>query len=603
MDFVSAGCSLTVLVDVAENLLELRRQFKLAPEELQFADLRVDLLANNLELLRQIEKKLAQPDNPSQAHELLRRPVANAIQSITLIQKRLPKGRKGISKRDRLRWVFSHRTTFGEVMNDWTQTEIALHTVLQLAQILPHLTSLPPNSNNGEDWGYGGSLGGDESDTAVTASEIRQPDGDVSATHQQHVQTSVAGDNDHALTTAAQHCQYVHCRQQSAASAFRWYSYNIGRTTASVSTLCNQSTSFYSLQLNLLAHLSLKMSLMLRTESWYKSLRVSIPGSITITPLVAADSAFLTACREGNVPKMKAMLERKEASPIEMTDEGVTALCLAIQNGDPEAVRLLLHTGASVDEVFGQKNTSALCWAIRLRKADISRMLIACGASFHHYTAHGWSALFYLWPTMEERNPMSAVFINMLRENEINFRLLHEGLIDTRGWGLIHRASVFGTPEDVELLLQAGVDPFEQIGGLGWTALHIVVEYGVHDTFLVLFSTYQSKYHINPAQDLRDSRGYTLLHIALASSEFKQGHIQIIRSLLQAGADPEALTESIEVDVPDSIRGISCSCLILAHAYGENRYFELQEAISNNFHLGQTDASHDAIDDIWYDAI
>lgn len=285
-----------------------------------------------------------------------------------------------------------------------------------------------------------------------------------------------------------------------------------------------------------------------------------------------------------------------------MTDEGETPLSRAIENGHISAVKVLLESDADVNAPFGQKHTSALCWAIKHRHLDICRLLIQRGASYHHVTMHGWSALFYLWPGTEQRHPVSSDIINLLRD-EVDFSFLHHGIIDAQNWGLIHRASIFGKPADLELLMKAGVDPFQPIGNLGWTTIHNVVDYGIYDNFLVLFPAYAQKYSGNPACDLHDSRGWSLLHIAIASIQFNRGHGQIIRSLLELGANPQAQTGLITEDNLESVRGIRCSSLQLALALGEDRYLELLSAINDSMKMDSEDDSPDEEEDIWHDSV
>ena len=82
----------------------------------------------------------------------------------------------------------------------------------------------------------------------------------------------------------------------------------------------------------------------------------------------------------------------------------------------------------------------------------------------------------------------------------------------------MHRAAIFGTSEDVLMLIRFDVDPYQTIGNLGWTVLRSVVYYGVIDVFLALVPYYE-----HMGFDLPHLRGWNLLHIAAA-----EGHEQII---------------------------------------------------------------------------
>ena len=119
---------------------------------------------------------------------------------------------------------------------------------------------------------------------------------------------------------------------------------------------------------------------------------------------------------------------------------------------------------------------------------------------------------------------------------------LHAGLVDVEGWGLIHPAAIFGTPEDVQTLITMNADPFQTIGDMGWTVLHNVVYYGIYDVFVVLLPYSESR-----SFELPDIAGWTLLHIAAA-----EGHEDIIRRLLQLGANYQTRTNCGPIDLPGS---------------------------------------------------
>jgi ankyrin repeat protein len=136
--------------------------------------------------------------------------------------------------------------------------------------------------------------------------------------------------------------------------------------------------------------------------------------------------------------------------------------------------------------------------------------------------------------------------------------------MDEDGWALIHRAAIFGTPEDVLMLIRYGVDPYQTIGDLGWTVLHNVVYYGIFDMFLALIPYFE-----HMGFDIPDLRGWTLLHIAAA-----EGHEPIIYHLLLQGADPDAMTRPAWNVVPKMIEGKASSIAEVARAHGEEQYLK-----------------------------
>lgn len=360
-----------------------------------------------------------------------------------------------------------------------------------------------------------------------------------------------------------------------------------------------RSTYVFSIQLQLLARLSLKFDFLARSWMWNGGSSLLLDGGrISLKQLVLPNSEFMKASKDGDLATMRALLHTGDASPTEVTESGVTPLCLAIQNGHTQAVELLLNEGADPNEPFGKKQTSPLSWALKHRQIEVCRTLLGYGASFYHLSIYNWSPIFYLW-SKTMRHPPSTGFISMLRANVMEFPWLHRNIVDTEGWGLMHRATVFGMPEDVKMLIDSGVDPFQSIGKLGWMVLHNVVHFGLHDNFQVLFPEYEKRYGRSVARELPDSRNWTLLHIAVA-----KGHDQITRSLLELGSDWHALTKPIQdTDAPEIVQGVKCSPIGLALAYGEDRYQELLRAIDDIICSKDEDEWYDADEQLWYDAV
>jgi ankyrin repeat protein len=267
----------------------------------------------------------------------------------------------------------------------------------------------------------------------------------------------------------------------------------------------------------------------------------------------------MVASAHGNVREMRRLFEKKLASPHDITDGNKTPLSLSIESGNAHAVELLLDQGADFNNPFGTRQTSYLAWALKHRHIDIARLLVDRKASFHHLNTYGWSPLFYLW-SCTERQPSSSDFLTMLASDS-DFKWLHTGLVDIEGWGLIHRAAIFGAPEEVQLLITMKADPFQTIGELGWTVLHNVVYHGVYDVFLVLLPYYKAK-----GFDLPDVAGWSLLHIAAA-----EGHEEIILHLLQLGANTKARTHHGPIDVPDCDDEGSWTPAEIAFLHGERK--------------------------------
>lgn len=126
-----------------------------------------------------------------------------------------------------------------------------------------------------------------------------------------------------------------------------------------------------------------------------------------------------------------------------------------------------------------------------------------------------------------------------MQENQSNrveiLNVLHEAcyldldLKDTLGWTVIQRAAVFGTADDVEMLLKMGASLDTATQWLRWQAIHCAISNRNWATFSTLLPRYGKA-----ALTMTDQKGWTLLHIAAdAPSRL------IIRKLLQEGASPE----------------------------------------------------------------
>jgi ankyrin repeat protein len=345
-----------------------------------------------------------------------------------------------------------------------------------------------------------------------------------------------------------------------------------------------------SFHLRLLSRLvvSIDFTVRLRTWEWLSSL--SLTGSkVTLKQVVREDSEFMLASARGDVVTMRRLLGGKKASPYMVADGNVTPLALVIESGVVEAVDLLLTCGADPNDIFGSLQTSPLAWALKWRSLAVTRLLMERGASYHHLNVWGWSPLFYLW-SRTSQHPSSTEYLELLR-SQYDFPALYRGLLDEEGWSVMHRATAFGTPEDVSQLVRYGLDPLERIvdretGDLGWRVMHVAVHYGNIRVFLELVPYYRQL-----GLELPDLRGWTLLHIAA-----RQGHDEIVRHLLGKGANPRAKTKVAWVETPEGLRGRECSVAEVALAFGEDRYLAFMAALDDVLSSGTDE------DESWHDA-
>lgn len=135
------------------------------------------------------------------------------------------------------------------------------------------------------------------------------------------------------------------------------------------------------------------------------------------------------------------------------------------------------------------------------------------------------------------------------------------------GWTAIHRAAAFGKGHHIRKLHSLGI---VQLNGhtlyTHWLPIQCAARYGNVSTFTVLMELLPLKLLL----DLKDSRGWTLLHLAAQS-----GSSELINRLLKLGADPEAVSDPASMLVPRDLENIWLTPRMIAeycahgHAYDD----------------------------------
>ena len=128
-------------------------------------------------------------------------------------------------------------------------------------------------------------------------------------------------------------------------------------------------------------------------------------------------------------------------------------------------------------------------------------------------------------------------------------------LRDSAGWALIHRAAAFGHPEHITKLYNMKVIPRNLIPvdnaswspvQCGWSPIQCAARFGNLLTFQRLIEELRiSPYHL---LEIRDSRGWNLLHLAAAS-----GAEEMMVHLLSMGLDALALSDPATFLLPDEL--------------------------------------------------
>ncbi|KIX94429.1 uncharacterized protein Z520_09815 [Fonsecaea multimorphosa CBS 102226] len=541
MEPLGLAFSIAPLLGGSMKLVRFYRGLQRVPDDLDRAAARLERLHNNHETLSLFYSNLP---------EEYRQFVPDPARASVLLSESLPKALTKRSKISCLRWLTGDREVFERLASE-AEGEISmagslLHIQLLAAQTanglvhdqLPRLEAFP-----------------DPQETETTVTEAKK--------------WVVTKENGSLVTFPLHYCSYAGIWiLQKTYRVFNLHG-NLSWIVDSIPLLRVVPARHGTTQN--LPQLLMYMASAVHRLAWRGWLEALLSkGRLLYSHEVSPEHEFLRASKEGDVVRMQQLLVLRKASPFDTTAEGITALCLAIQYGRHDAVKLLLAQAALVDRAFGVKQTSPLCWALKHRQLEICRTLLSYGASLDYSTLHNWSPLYYLWPwDMAEgfRHPPAAEFITMLRARGEEFHLLHHKHVDNHGWSLMHRAAIFADPADLQLLMDYGVDAFEPDSDFGWTPLHFVAKYGIHENFATLFRAYEKKLGSSAARELQDSRGWTPLHLATSN-----GHFELVRTLLDLGADRKARTEEInDRKMPESIQGKRCSPQELAWAFGESR--------------------------------
>jgi ankyrin repeat protein len=198
------------------------------------------------------------------------------------------------------------------------------------------------------------------------------------------------------------------------------------------------------------------------------------------------------AAELGNLPKIKACLE-KDPKQIDTTDaKGRTVLGRALLSGKKEVVVFVLGKGATEDisaaVVLGNKDK-----ATAFLKEDPKRLdaLDSNGKAPLH-----WAALYGEKPMVEWL---------LAEKADVN-------LLDGDGFTPLHWAVMFNKQDVAEALIKNKADTQLKVARFGWTPLRLAVIHGHVATAEVLF-----KAGVDP--NLKDERNIPLLHQAVISGK------------------------------------------------------------------------------------
>ena len=184
-----------------------------------------------------------------------------------------------------------------------------------------------------------------------------------------------------------------------------------------------------------------------------------------------------------------------------------------------------------------RSSSTPLQWAMYCRRLDICRILLMCGARIDHVSVFGWTALVYLFEGIRagpgvRHNLRAMDFLGMLPHDR---DVLDLHLCDVKGEDALQHACRASTGDTLQWLFRYG-STLDRYGEDSWQAeenpMRLAIITGNMSALQVLLPHYPENI------DAEDEHGYTMLDYAA-----RRGHRDMIRHLLELGAEEETLPE------------------------------------------------------------
>jgi len=237
------------------------------------------------------------------------------------------------------------------------------------------------------------------------------------------------------------------------------------------------------------------------------------------------------AAINGSAPIIDRLLKAGADVNAPLTPAGDTAVMMAARTGATSALRVLAEAGANVNAKESWGGTTALMWAVSEGHTDAAKLLVAAGADVNarsNYVAAANGRGFEgRTPVAGRADPKSEEFAS--------------------GWLTpLMLAAREGEPELARVLVDAGAD-VNAVAGDGKTALALSIFNGNYEVASLLVDR---KADVNKA----DAQRFTPLFWAVDRRNMETAPnfpwmvtvdpLPLIRKLLDAGADPNALVNN-----------------------------------------------------------
>ena len=237
------------------------------------------------------------------------------------------------------------------------------------------------------------------------------------------------------------------------------------------------------------------------------------------------------AAMDGNAAILDRLIQAGADPNAPLSETGETALMMAARTGKVDAVKMLLDHGAQVNAKETWGGTTALMWAVSERHPEVVKLLVEHGSDVNaksnfvpSASGRGFEGTA---PVAPKANQTTAEFAS--------------------GW---MTPLMFAAREDdlesARILIQAGAD-VKAVGGDGKDALGLALFNGSYDVASLLIDSHANVNHA-------DAQRFTPLFWAVDRRNMETAPnfpwmvtidpLPVIKKLLEAGADPNALVNS-----------------------------------------------------------